>query len=679
MNELSAVVRFVHLSAAVLLVGRFAFVLLIARPALEKARIGADDRNVSGRRLHRQIVIWSLFALSVSALLGLCIQIVNVGDPAPRTFFERLAAASLLTDTQYGKVWLFRMVLLMGLSAMLFHAAKNHLKDDSSILLAGGLGLSACLLASISLSGHAATADGAALAMQISADALHLLAGGVWLGGLVPLFAFLRRCNQTTHLGASVAAQEATRRYSRLGLVCVAVLIATGSYNAWILVGGLPPLFGTTYGRLLLIKLGLLLPLLGVAATNLLRLKPKIISASPDGPEPKSALVEKLTRNVLIEACVGAMILYIVGHMAVTPPARHVQPEWPFSFRWDWSALNKAPKLRAEVERGMFWAAVGGVAIVSAALRRRRRAVSITIALGALGYAGDIIHAAVSIDAYPATYKRPAVAYQAISVANGKFLYEEAGCVACHGAAGYGDGPAAEGFNPKPADLTAPHANTHTAGDLFWWLSYGVKQSSGMPGFGQSLSEEERWDLINYMRALSSGERARNLAPVIDENPWLVAPDFAYGTNAGDSKTLKDHRGDRIVLLVALNLQDTEERLRQLGGARQQLQSAGVEIIVVPNPIDQLFVADKLPGLIMTEGIREISDSYSLFARSFADQNPLTGTPHVEYLIDKQGYIRARWLPAENDAWRKIDLLLKQVELLRNEKPRAPAPDDHVH
>ncbi len=200
-----------------------------------------------------------------------------------------------------------------------------------------------------------------------------------------------------------------------------------------------------------------------------------------------------------------------------------------------------------------------------------------------------------------------------------------------------------------------------------------------MPGFSQSLSEEERWDLINFMRALSSAERARNLAPVIDENPWLVAPDFAYGTNAGDSKTLKDHRGDRIVLLVALNLQDTEERLRQLGDARQQLQSAGVEIIVVPNPIDQLFVADKLPGLIMTEGIREISDTYSLFARSFADENPLTGTPHVEYLIDKQGYIRARWLPTENDAWRKIDVLLKQVDLLRNEKPRAPAPDDHVH
>ena len=67
----------------------------------------------------------------------------------------------------------------------------------------------------------------------------------------------------------------------------------------------------------------------------------------------------------------------------------------------------------------------------------------------------------------PATYKRPFVAYHAISVANGKGLYEENGCVACHGALGYGDGPAGQELNPKAADLTAPHANAHTAGDLF--------------------------------------------------------------------------------------------------------------------------------------------------------------------------------------------------------------------
>jgi putative copper resistance protein D len=86
-----------------------------------------------------------------------------------------------------------------------------------------------------------------------------------------------------------------------------------------------------------------------------------------------------------------------------------------------------------------------------------------------------------------------------------------------------------------------------------------------------------------------------------------------------------------------------------------------------------------LPGLTVSEGIGEITETYKIFARSFAEENPTTSAAHAEFLIDKQGYIRARWLASENDAWRKIDVLLKQVELLRNEKPRAPAPEDHVH
>ena len=90
-------------------------------------------------------------------------------------------------------------------------------------------------------------------------------------------------------------------------------------------------------------------------------------------------------------------------------------------------------------------------------------------------------------------------------------------------------------------------------------------------------------------------------------------------------------------------------------------------------------MADRLPGLIVTEGIREIVETYKLVARSFSDEGPITGSRHMEFLIDKQGHIRARWLPAESDAWRNLDRLLSQVEILRKEKPRAPAPDEHVH
>jgi Cytochrome c. len=45
------------------------------------------------------------------------------------------------------------------------------------------------------------------------------------------------------------------------------------------------------------------------------------------------------------------------------------------------------------------------------------------------------------VDAYPTTYRRPAVPYQAISVANGQQTYRDM-CTACHGIGGFGDGPA---------------------------------------------------------------------------------------------------------------------------------------------------------------------------------------------------------------------------------------------
>jgi len=372
----------------------------------------------------------------------------------------------------------------------------------------------------------------------------------------------------------------------------------------------------------------------------------------------------------------GLGILLIVAHMGLMPPARHIQPDWPFAFRWNWSVLDKAPDVRDQIQHGIVWLAIGVAAMLYAAARKRVRILAVAVGLGLWVYAGIAILAPVSTDAYPTTYKRPAVAYQAISVANGRRLYVDSGCPVCHGPSGYGDGPSAEQLRPRPADLTAPHANAHTAGDLFWWISYGVKQSA-MPGFNESLSEEGRWDLINFLRALSASERARNLEPVIEGEPWLVAPDFSYGTGRGEMRTLRDHRAYRVVLLVLPGPRNAEERLKQLAAALPRLRAAGIEVIVVANPID--YPASSYSGLIVNEGLREITETYTLFARSSLDENLLAVPLHVEFLIDKQGYIRARWLPSEGNAWESIDDLLSQAQVLRNEESRAPAPDQHVH
>jgi peroxiredoxin len=256
-------------------------------------------------------------------------------------------------------------------------------------------------------------------------------------------------------------------------------------------------------------------------------------------------------------------------------------------------------------------------------------------------------------------------------------LYRES-CVVCHGLVGYGDGPAAEDLRPRPADLTARHANDHTAGDLYWWLSYGVRQTA-MPGFADSYTEEERWDLVNFLRALSSAERARSLAPIIDE-PWLVAPDFVYGSQHGETKSLKDHRGNQIILLVLFVL-NSDRRLAQLDHAYALLRNMEVEVIAVPHEMQ--VIQRKLGQLrlslpVVTEGSDEIFTSYSLFGRSFEEQSDAQPR-HIEMLIDKQGYIRARWLPAEGGAWERVDDLMTQVAVLRKEKAQAPAPEEHVH
>jgi copper transport protein len=86
------------------------------------------------------------------------------------------------------------------------------------------------------------------------------------------------------------------------------------------------------------------------------------------------------------------------------------------------------------------------------------------------------------------------------SLATGEQVYTTY-CLACHGESGRGDGPAGLRLVPRPADLrihTQP--GVHTDGEMFYWVSYGYP-GSAMPAWKDTLTEEERWDVINYIRA----------------------------------------------------------------------------------------------------------------------------------------------------------------------------------
>lgn len=85
------------------------------------------------------------------------------------------------------------------------------------------------------------------------------------------------------------------------------------------------------------------------------------------------------------------------------------------------------------------------------------------------------------------------------SVAAGKIVYAKE-CLSCHGTTGKGDGPASKALEKNPGDLSKASMWEQTDGALFWKLTEGRKP---MPSFEKNLSEEQRWQVINYTRTLA--------------------------------------------------------------------------------------------------------------------------------------------------------------------------------
>jgi len=221
--------------------------------------------------------------------------------------FDPATWRAVLFDTEFGHVWCWHLGFAVAL--LVIAALPRRRWRNGAVTLAALL-----LLASLGLTGHAAMDMGGGPTHEIN-QMTHLIAGGLWLGGLVPLGVLLYRA--TRRDGAYVPlALIALPHFSQIGYVAVALLAITGSVNSVMLVGSFGAFATTPYGRLLAVKIALFLAMIGLALVNRLRLVPRL-----RGPEPTIATLRVLARSVFAEQAIGVTILAVVSVLGTWPPA----------------------------------------------------------------------------------------------------------------------------------------------------------------------------------------------------------------------------------------------------------------------------------------------------------------------------------------------------------------------
>ncbi|MEE1740093.1 copper resistance protein CopC [Streptomyces sp. BE147] len=248
-GTLYSIARYAAYAGFVLLVGGATFVL------------ACWQRGAASRPLQR-LVVRGWITLTAATLLMLLLRNPYTGSGKLADAFD-LNGLQAVLDTKPGAALVARLLLLGAAAlfiAVLFGAYakredEKEKKDLTFGLAIGGAVIAAGIAGTWALSEHASTGIQAGLAMPM--DVLHLLAVAAWLGGLAALLVALYR---TPGIDSA-----AVRRFSRIAFGSVLVLTATGIYQSWRQVGSWSALTGTRYGQLLIIKVGLLAVLIGLA------------------------------------------------------------------------------------------------------------------------------------------------------------------------------------------------------------------------------------------------------------------------------------------------------------------------------------------------------------------------------------------------------------------------------
>jgi putative copper resistance protein D len=201
-----------------------------------------------------------------------------------------------------------------------------------------------------------------------------------------------------------------------------------------------------------------------------------------------------------------------------------------------------------------------------------------------------------------------------------------------------------------------------------------------MPAFSPRLDDRELWTVVQYLRALSESRTAQALTIRVEPFLPIVAPDFTFEESPPAQETLMQLRGYAVLLVMGV-LPESLPRLRELEVQRAGLARAGIRVILMATSHGTLLEAAPegpgAPRLAITDS--DTTKTYAMFTCPVANPCAPSTPPHVEWLVDRGGYLRARWLGIPGTSADRTAEIMAAAGALQREPPRPPAQQEHGH
>lgn len=224
----------------------------------------------------------------------------------------------VLLGSDYSRFWMLRVASLLALVLLWVIARGSHRPLRMALPLVVLANASA-----VAGTGHAGE-DGILTVLALS-DVVHVTAATLW-GGAVLVYGFAIAPGLRHGQAPAAWVAESAVRLSALAGLALALVLASGLYNAWMLVGSVPAMWQTGYGRILTVKLAFVAVMMGIGFYNRYHAvpliqawaRPPLLAAEADAP------LGRLQTMLRIDALIVVLVIITAAVLGNVSPAAHL-------------------------------------------------------------------------------------------------------------------------------------------------------------------------------------------------------------------------------------------------------------------------------------------------------------------------------------------------------------------